>query len=235
MVEIGGRPILWHIMKIYAAYGYREFVLALGYKGEMIQEYFLNFHRLDRNVSVELSRRLGDLPRRAPATTGWCTWSTPGIETKTGGRLRRLRHMIARRALHADLRRRRGRRRHRPRWSPSTARTASSRRSPPCGRPRASAACGSTATAVAEFEEKPQIGEGWINGGFFVFEPERARSHPRRRRRSGSASPLERLAADGQLMAYRHDGFWQSWTRCATSSYLETPVEPGQAPWKVWT
>ena len=170
MVEIGGRPILWHIMKIYAAHGIEEFVICLGYKGYVIKEYFANYYLHTCDVSFDLAsgdmeihrssdravardarrHRRGDDDRRAPEARA----DVPG----RGGLL-----------LH--LRRRRGRRRHHGARSPFTARRARWRPSPRCSRRGGSARSTSTASACASFEEKPRGDGGWINGGFFVLSP----------------------------------------------------------------
>ena len=131
-----------------------------------------------------------------------------GLETQTGGRVRRLRHVDRQRDVHAHLRRRRRGRRHRP----SSCASTGARAARDGDRVRPPARFGGLdleGDRVAEFTEKPQLGEGWINGGFFVFEPECPRLHRRRRRLLLEREPLERLAHDGQLVAYRHEGFWQ--------------------------
>ena len=170
MVEVGGRPILWHIMKIYAHYGFREFVLCLGYRGNMIKEYFLNYEAMNNDFTITLG---GGREIESTATTTNKTsasrWSIRA-ETMTGGRVKRDRALHRRRHLHGDLRRRAGRYRHRAGClavPPRHGRLATVTTVDPSSR---SASSISTATAsVRRFVEKPQA-EGWINAGFFVFQ-----------------------------------------------------------------
>jgi glucose-1-phosphate cytidylyltransferase len=231
MVEIGNRPMLWHIMKIYATYGYREFVLALGYKAEMVQDYFLNFHRLGRNVSVELAD--GSATFHDEACDDWLVHMVnTGIDTQTGGRLRRLRSVLAGEPFmmtygdgvaNVDI----GRLVAFHRAHGKNATVTAVRPPARFGGLRLQG------DAVVEFEEKPQIGEGWINGGFFVLAPEVldliTDDHTLWER-----GPLEQLASAGQLMAYRHSGFWQPMDTLRDVNYLETLWSSGSPPWKVW-
>ena len=231
MVEIGSRPMLWHIMKIYATYGYREFVLALGYKAEMVQDYFLNFHRLGRNVSVELAD--GTVTFHDEACDDWLVHMVDtGIDTQTGGRLRRLRKLIADEPFmmtygdgvaNIDIRK-------------LVAFHGAHRKLATITAVRPPARFGGLrldGDAVVEFEEKPQIGEGWINGGFFVLSPEVLDLIPDDQT-LWERGPLENLASQGELMAYKHPGFWQPMDTLRDVSYLETLWNSGSAPWKTW-
>jgi glucose-1-phosphate cytidylyltransferase len=231
MVEIGNRPMLWHIMKIYATYGYREFVLALGYKAEMVQDYFLNFHRLGRNVSVELAD--GSATFHDEACDDWLVHMVnTGIDTQTGGRLRRLRDLLAGEPFmmtygdgvaNVDI----GKlvAFHRAHGKQATVTAV-----------RPPARFGGLrleGDKVAEFEEKPQIGEGWINGGFFVLSPTVLDLIPDDHT-LWERGPLERLASTDELMAYKHPGFWQPMDTLRDVGYLESLWNGGEAPWKVW-
>lgn len=231
MVEIGGKPILWHIMKIYASYGYKDFLVACGYKGEIIKEYFHNYfiHNSDyvidlRNGSKEVIQSNGD---------DWCVGVIDtGLESQTGGRILRLKKWIGDESFlvtygdglgNIDIEALVG-----FHLSHGKLATVTAVRPP--------ARFGGLVVKkdlVTEFSEKPQAGEGWINGGFFVFNPgifdyldgdqtilERA--------------PLERLAAEGQLMAYQHTGFWQPMDTLRDKNLLEELWNNKRAPWKVW-
>jgi glucose-1-phosphate cytidylyltransferase len=231
MVAIGTRPILWHIMKIYATYGFREFVLALGYKAEMVQEYFLDYHRLGRNVSVNLSD--GALAFHDQDADDWLVHLVDtGIDTQTGGRLRRLRSWVGNEPFmmtygdgvaNIDVGNLVAFHRAHGKLATITAVRPPSR----FGGLRLK---GDT---VVEFEEKPQIGEGWINGGFFVLSPAVLDLIPDDQT-LWERGPLERLSSTGELMAYKHPGFWQPMDTLRDVSYLESLWTSGEAPWKVW-
>ncbi len=231
MVEIGGKPILWHILKIYSAYDFHDFVIATGYKGEQIKEYFANFqlHNADivvdlANKTVELCNRIGPQWRVAVVDTG--------LNTEIGGRLKRLAAWIGDetfmmtygdavgtvdiRAL-IEFHRRHGR-----------LATLTAVRPP--------ARFGGLefdGDRVARFKEKPQIGEGWINGGFMVLEPQ-VLDYIEGDGTVFEREPLERLAEEGQLMAYRHEGFWQPMDTLREKLLLEELWQSGSRPWKVW-
>ena len=231
MVEIGGRPILWHIMNIYMAYRHSEFVLALGYRGEVIKDYFLNYYHLQNDLTVDLAN--GRVHVHDGARTA-CTVHLvdTGLATQTGGRIKRLASRIseetfmmsygdgvARIDLDALIAF------HREHGKLATVTAV-----------RPPARFGGMALdgdAVRAFTEKPQIGEGWINGGFFVLEPgvldyiEGDQTYFER-------EPLERLAHDGQLMAYRHTGFWQCMDALRDLRLLEELWNSGHPPWKTW-
>jgi glucose-1-phosphate cytidylyltransferase len=232
MVEIGGKPILWHIMSMYAHHGHRDFVVACGYKGEQIKEYFLNFalHNNDYHVSLKDGARR--MLKESPVD--WqVTMVDTGLETLTGGRLLRLRTWLQEEgsfmltygdglsdidlgALVAF---------HRRHGKVATVTAV---------RPPARfGALHIEGERVTRFSEKPQSEEGWINGGFFVFEPA-VFSYLADDRSTLEREPLERLAADGQLMAYRHEGFWQPMDTLRDKQHLEALWASGAAPWKTW-
>lgn len=235
MVEVGGRPLLWHVMNIYAANGYNEFIIALGYKGEVVKDYFINYYYSRHSLSVHLKNGRVEVhngPEATPVEDWQIHLIDTGRATETGGRVKRLspwvedetfmmtygdgvaninvEELVAFHRRHGKLA------------------TITAVRPP--------ARFGGLifkGDLVAEFTEKPQIGEGWINGGFFVFEPgvldyiEGAGSILER-------EPLERLAANGQLVAYRHEGFWQCMDTLRDLRLLEHLWETGDAPWKIW-
>ncbi len=231
MVEIGPWPILWHIMHIYAAHGWKEFLVALGYKGEVIKDFFLNYHTRRHDLTVRLAD--GAVEVRDGHREDWTVHLVDtGLATQTGGRLRRLRDWVADGPFlltygdgvsNVDV----------------GALVAHHRR---CGRLATVTAVRPEARfggltfdgdLVAEFDEKPQIGEGWINGGFFVLEPG-ILDYIDGDDTIFEREPLERLARDGQLAAYRHEGFWQCMDTLRDVRLLNRLWESGDAPWKVW-
>jgi len=231
MVDIGGRPILWHIMNIYAAAGFHEFLVACGYKGEMIKEYFANLciHSADYFVNT----RNGS--RKLLSGTG-LDWQVglidTGGETMTAGRILRLRQWLGGRTFMVtygdgliDLDIRNLLEFHRAHGKMVTVTAV-----------RPPARFGGLVLdgdVVTEFSEKPQAGEGWINGGFFVCEPAILDLI------SSDSSVLERevleqVAARKELIAYRHSGFWQPMDTLRERQYLELLWSEGRAPWKIW-
>lgn len=230
MVEIGGKPLLWHIMAHYAGYGYKDFLVACGYKGELIKEYFRNAFLGSSDFVVELKD--GSVQVLNPPVLDWRVGLIDtGLETMTGGRLRRLAGWIGRETFMAtygdgvaDIDVRALLEFHRRHGKLGTVTAV-----------RPPARFGGLVLddgRVREFTEKSQTDVGWINGGFFVFEPgvfdylegddtvlERA--------------PLERLAADSELMAFKHTGFWQPMDTIRDREHLEALWNSGQAPWKV--
>ena len=231
MVEIGGRPILWHIMKHFAHYGVGEFLIALGYRGEVIKRYFFDYHNLNGSMSIDLSRGTVDLHKRE--CEDWLVHLIDtGQDALTGTRVKRLEPWLRDGTFavtygdgvsNVDLRELVRLHRRCGRLATVTA-------------VRPPARYGGLifdGDLVAEFTEKPQIGEGWINGGYLVFEPGVFRYL------DGDAvslegDALERLAADGQLAAYRHGGFWQCMDTLRDKRLLESLWQAGSPPWKVW-
>jgi glucose-1-phosphate cytidylyltransferase len=231
LVEIGGRPILWHIMKHYSRYGFDEFVLALGYKGEQIKRYFLEYHALDRDLSVSL----GSGAVTPMATRSAEPWQVhlvdTGETTLTGARLTRLRTVLDGRPFLLtygdgvcdvpidDLVAF-----HRSRGGLVTLTAV---------RPPARfGALEFDGDQIRHFKEKSTLHEGWINGGFAVVEPQ-ALDYVK-----GDVmwehAPLETIASDGKLYAYRHEGFWQCMDTLRDLRYLESLWDSGAAPWKSW-
>ena len=232
MVEIGGRPILWHIMKIYAAHGINEFIIALGYKSEIIKEYFLNFYAINNDLTIDLSS--GATIIREGKQPNWKVHLVDtGLHTQTGGRLGRLKDWISpdedfcftygdgvssvniKQSI--DF--------HRQHGKLATVTTV-----------RPPARFGGIkfdGDRVAEFTEKPQTGEGWINGGFFVLNG-KVLEYLNGDETIWERAPLERLAQESQLMAFKHEGFWQPMDTIREKTLLEELWASGKAPWKVW-
>lgn len=231
MVEIGGRPILWHIMHIYAASGFKEFVVACGYKGEFIKEYFSNFYLHNADISVNLSNGTVDLHNnRAP------DWKIDlvdtGASTDTGGRIKRLKKWLGDEPFlmtygdglaNVDISALVSFHKKHGKLATITA----------VHPPARFGGLEFDGDKVARFVEKPQLGEGWINGGFMVLEPE-VLNYIEGDATVFERSPLEELSADGQLMAYRHEGFWQPMDTVREKALLEELWKTGKAPWKVW-
>ena len=207
MVTIGGRPILWHIMKTYAHFGHKDFYLALGYKAELVKEYFLNYHSLNSNFTVDLSSGVVN-PHQIDETDWKVTLIDTGLETMTGGRIKRLREFIGDEPFMltygdgvADIDINELIKFHKSHGKMVTLTTV-----------RPSARFGDLefeGDIVKSFQEKPQLHEGWINGGFFVCEPS-VFNFIDDDTQMFEREPLERIVEEGQLMAYKHHGFWQS-------------------------
>ena len=231
MVEIGGQPILWHIMKILSACGFDEFVLALGYKGEAIKDYFINYHYRSRDLTVRLPR--GSTEIHGKECENWTVHLLDtGPTTNTGGRLRQAAGFIGCETFMltygdgvADINIRGLLEFHRSHGKLVTVTAV-----------RPPARFGGIVfdgDLVSRFAEKPQVGEGWINGGFFVIEPG-ALEYIKDDGVLWEGEPMERLAADGQLVAYRHEGFWHCMDTLRDVRDLESLWQSGKAAWKVW-
>ncbi|MFH1707285.1 MAG: glucose-1-phosphate cytidylyltransferase [Planctomycetota bacterium] len=232
MVEIGGKPILWHIMNIYAAHGYCEFSLALGYKGEAIKEYFLNFFALNNDLSIDLSK--GKVQVNSAKQPEWkVDLVDTGAKTMTGGRLKRLKPWLCDKTFMAtygdglaDVKIPDLIAFHKAHGKLATLTAV-----------RPPARFGGLEIAkngkVTQFVEKPQTGEGWINGGFFVLEPE-VLDMIEGDESSFEWKPMEELARQGQLMAFQHPGFFQPMDTIRDKNQLEELWQSGKAPWKVW-
>ncbi len=230
MVEIGGWPILWHIMHIYSAHNFNEFVIAAGYKGEVIKRYFLDFFLHHSDLSIDLQAGT-----YACSNTNTPPWQVrvvdTGENTLTAGRLSRLRPIIGDNLFMvtygdgvADIDITELLNFHRSHGKLATVTAVC-----PAARFGALILSGNQ---VIRFSEKPG-NEALINGGFFVFSP-KAFDYFGDDHTSLEGEPLERLAADGQLMAYRHNGFWQPMDTLRDRQLLEDLWAHGHAPWKVW-
>ncbi|MFV2067601.1 MAG: glucose-1-phosphate cytidylyltransferase [Pirellulales bacterium] len=231
MVEIGGKPLVWHIMKHYAHHGAREFQLALGYKGDVIKNYFLDRYNLRGRLTIDFQRHAVQQEDRR--TEDWIVHLVDtGIATNTGGRIRRLKPWLDRARFmvtygdgvsNIDLTALIDFHRSHGRLATITA-------------VRPPARFGGLlidGDRVTDFTEKPRAGEGWINGGFLVFEPDVFR-YLTDDTCGLEADALPRLARDGQLAAYRHEDFWQCMDTLREKNYLESLWRQGTAPWKTW-
>ena len=231
MVEIGGRPMLWHIMHLYARHGLTEFVLALGYKAEMVREYFLRYHHTTRDLTVRLVD--GSASAHGADVEDWTIHLIDtGLNTQTGGRLKRLAKWIGNEPFcltygygvsDVDI-------------SKLIAFHKSHGKLATVTAVRPAARFGGIeldGDAVRAFAEKEQTSEGWINGGFFVVSP-RIRDYLSGDAMVWEREPLEKLSSERQLYAFAHDGFWFPMDTLRDRNYLEKLWSDGTAPWKVW-
>jgi glucose-1-phosphate cytidylyltransferase len=229
MIEIGNRPILWHIMQHYARHWYTEFVVALGYKSEVVKRYFLEYPRLTGSMSVNLSH--GEVARHDQPGEDWIVHLIDtGLNTNTAGRVKRLSEWVANDTFmltygdglsNVDLQ-------ALVRFHRSHGKLATVTAVRP---PARFGGLEFSGELVKAFTEKPQAGEGWINGGFFVFEPGILDLI------GGDSESLEldilpRLVNLGQLAAFRHDHFWQCMDTLRDKRYLESLWQEGRAPWR---
>ncbi|MBI3298933.1 MAG: glucose-1-phosphate cytidylyltransferase [Elusimicrobia bacterium] len=231
MIEIGGKPILWHIMKIYSAFGVRDFVVCLGYKGYVIKEYFANYFLHTSDVTLDLRRdkvtvhKKGGEPWRV-------TLVDTGPETLTGGRLKRVRGHLGRGPFFmtygdglADVDLKALLAAHR---SAKALATLTAVRAP-----TRFGVLDLAGGKVRRFKEKMPQDAGWINGGFAVLEP-RALDYIAGDDTPWETTPVERLAQEGRLAAYKHDGFWLPMDTLRDKNRLEELWASGRAPWKTW-
>jgi glucose-1-phosphate cytidylyltransferase len=231
MVEIGGMPILWHIMKHYAHFGHKEFLIALGYKGDVIKRFFMDYSSLHGSLTIDLTKR--EIRKHEPPHEDWTIHLIDtGLDTQTGGRVKRMERFIDNEPfmltygdgvsnvnfnellqLHKKMK---------------FIGTVTAVRPP-------SRFGGITfdGDRVESFIEKPQIGEGWINGGFFVFEPA-VFDYIEDDQSSLEAYTLEKLVAIKQLAAFKHENFWQCMDTLRDKRLLDGLWNNGNAPWKVW-
>lgn len=232
MVEIGGKPILWHILNIYSAHGFDEFIVALGYKAEVVKEYFLKFYALNNDISVDLST--GKTVIHDGRQPSWKVHLVDtGLHTQTGGRLKRLKSWLKPGedfmftygdgvtdldipALTAF---------HRSHGKLGTVTTVRS--------PERFGRLAFEGDQVTEFYEKSEASEGWINGGYFVLNYD-AIDYIDGDDTAWERTPVERLAHDGQLVGYRHYGFWSCMDTLRERNSLEDLWNSGNAPWRIW-
>jgi glucose-1-phosphate cytidylyltransferase len=232
MIEIGGRPILWHILKLYSAHGVNDFVICCGYKGYLIKEYFANYFLHMSDVTFDLANNQMQVHQHK-AEPWRVTLVDTGEHTLTGGRLRRVaEYLVDEEAFcftygdgvsNVDLARQIAFHRAHGKIATITA-------VQPPGRYGALQTYGDT---VRGFVEKPRGDGGRINGGFFVLSP-RVIDYIEGDQTSWEGAPLERLAAEGHLKAWEHDGFWQPMDTLRDKNHLEELWHSGRAPWKVW-
>jgi glucose-1-phosphate cytidylyltransferase len=232
LVEIGGKPILWHIMKHYAAYGFDDFLIALGYRGDMIKQYFAEYAMLASDLTVNLGSNQLIRHTQQPEETWKVGLIDTGLQTHTGGRIRRLAphyngtfmatygdgvsdvdigNLVEFHRSHGKL-------------ATLTA----------VRPPARFGAIEFDGDQITSFTEKPQTGEGWINGGYFVLEPE-ILEYIESDDTDFSKEPLANLAKDGQLMAYRHQTFWQCMDTLRDRELLDSLWDGGSAPWNNWS
>jgi glucose-1-phosphate cytidylyltransferase len=231
MVEVGGKPIIWHIMNIYAHAGFKEFIVALGYKGEIIKDYFLKYFYIQNSFTVDLASNR--ITMHDKAKEAWTVHLVDtGVQTQTGGRLKRLAPWIGDETFmmtygdgvaRLDIR-------ELAAFHKSHGKLATVTGVRP---PSRFGGLVFDDTLVTEFLEKPQIGEGWINGGFFVLEP-KVLGYIADDATLFEKEPLERLARDRQLAAYKHGGFWQCMDTLRDVRLLNDLWDKGEAPWKIW-
>lgn len=231
MIEIGGRPILWHIMKIYSHYGINDFVICLGYKGYVIKEYFANYFLHMSDVTFDMAANRMEVHQHHGEP--WrVTLVDTGQDTLTGGRLKRVQRYVGDETfcftygdgvtdLHID----RLIAFHRQHGKKATLTAIQ-----PPGRYGALQLQG---ISVSHFQEKPEGDGAWINGGYFVLEPE-IFDEIEGDNTSWETTPLQRMAEVGQLMAFQHGGFWQAMDTLRDRNQLEELWQTGKPPWKVW-
>ena len=231
MVEIGGRPMLWHIMKLYAAYNVQDFIICLGYKGYIIKEYFFNYSLHNSDVTLDLAKNAVTVHQNQ-AEPWRVTLVDTGETTQTGGRLRRVRDYIGADDFCltygdgvADVNIRDLIAFHKNHQRMATVTAVR-----PPGRFGSLSLQGHTVTS---FLEKPHGDGGWINGGFFVLKPS-IFNYIAGDDTLWEAQPLEQLAKDLQLQAFEHRGFWRPMDTLRDKQYLEMLWQEGTAPWKVW-
>jgi glucose-1-phosphate cytidylyltransferase len=232
MISVGEHPILWHIMKYFSVFSFEDFYIATGYKGEVIRSYFANYHTTSGSLMVDLGT--GRVNNYSVPPEQWKVHLfDTGLMTQTGGRIKRMEEWLrgsepfivtygdglANIDLHALVK-----------FHKSHGKLATVTAVRP---PARYGAINFDGDRVESFSEKPQTGEGWINGGFMVFNQgifDYLHGDDAILERAG----LERIAADGQLMAFRHDGLWQCMDTLRDKTYLEKIWESGDAPWKTW-
>ena len=231
MVTIGGKPILWHIMKIYAAYGINEFIICLGYKGYMIKEYFRNYFIHMSDITIDVAHHKIDIHQNH-AEPWRVTLIDTGESTMTGGRLKRIAPYLGEEdfcftygdgVANIDIQ-------ALVQFHKSRKALATVTAVQPPGRYGALDLHGD---AVRGFLEKPQGDGGWINGGFFVLSP-KVIDYIEGDETAWETEPMARLASEGEMAAYRHSGFWHPMDTLRDRRQIEALWSTGTAPWKVW-
>ena len=230
MVEIGGKPMLWHIMQLYSAHGHDEFVVALGYKSDVIKQYFFNFYALNNDMSVDL--RTGEVSIHEKQTFNWNIHLVDtGLHTQTGGRLKRLQKWIGNERFmmtygdglsNVDIKALID-------FHSSHGKLATVLSVRP---PARFGELKFQGDQIRCFSEKPQIEEGWINGGFFVLEPE-VFEYLKDDQTIWERTPLKQLSQEGELMGFCHTGFWQPMDTLREWRYLQSLWESGTPPWMI--
>ena len=230
MVEIGGLPILWHIMRGYSHFGFEEFVIALGYKGDLIKRYFWDYHRFHGSLTLNMAS--GEISGHSSDCEKWIVHlMDTGMDTMTGGRLKRLAPLLRERFMvtygdgvcNVDIGKLVEFHKAQGKLMTVTAVRPPSR----------FGGIALNGDSVVDFTEKPQIGEGWINGGFMVCEPA-VLDYISGDGSSLEAEAMEELARQKQLVAYRHEGFWQCMDTLRDVRLLQAEWQSGRPAWKVW-
>lgn len=232
MVEIGGKPILWHIMKIYSAHGFNDFIICLGYKGYVIKEYFLNYFYHTSDITVDLQS--GEISIHNSYTENWrVTLVDTGLNTMTGGRVKRIKDFVGNETFMLtygdgvsdvnlnDL----------LDYHKNHGKLATVTAVQPAG--RFGTLTINDTGLVSKFVEKPAGDGAWINGGFFVLEP-KIFDYIEGDHTVWEREPLEKLAEEGNLVAYKHYGFWKAMDTLRDKMELEKIWQEGNAPWKIW-
>lgn len=234
MIEIGEKPILWHIMKTYSHYGFDDFIICLGYKGYCIKEYFAHYYLYESDVSFDFRCGNQQVIHTHQAEPWKVTLVNTGLETMTGGRIKRIQKYIGRAPFlltygdglgNVDIKASIDFHRNHGKYATVTA-------TQPTGRYGALSL--GLQDKVVDFQEKPSGDGAWVNAGFFVMEPE-VFDYIDHDSIILEREPMERLARDQQLVAYKHHGFWQPMDTMRDKIALEKYWQSGQAPWKVWT
>ena len=230
MVEVGGKPILWHIMNSYSTHGFNEFIIALGYKQEVVKDYFLNFYALNNDISINLTT--GKTIFHNGKQPEWRIHLVDtGLHTQTGGRVKRLQRWLDKDKPFmltygdgvTDLDITALVEFHNSHGKLATVTTVRS--------PARFGRIGFAGDQVTDFYEKPENGEGWINGGYFVLEY-KALDYIDGDHTVWECDPVENLARDGHLMGYRHNGFWSCMDTLKEKNLLEELWASGKAPWR---
>ena len=231
MIEIGGKPILWHIMKIYSTYGFNDFVICLGYKGYVIKEYFANYFLHMSDVTIDLKNNQMEI-HDVKAEPWKVTLVDTGLNTMTGGRIKRVQKYIGNDTFMltygdgvANINIKELLEFHKKHGKFATVTAVQ-----PSGR---FGALDLKDSQVKAFKEKPKGDGAWINGGFFVLEPQ-VFDYINGDETIWEREPLEDLAKDEQLMAYKHTGFWKPMDTLRDKRELQVLWESGEAPWKIW-
>ena len=233
MIEIGDRPILWHIMKIYSHYGFNDFIICLGYKGNCIKEYFAHYFLYESDVTFDFTNSNERLIHSHSAEPWSVTLVNTGLETMTGGRVKRIQPYVGTEPFMltygdgvSDVDISKLGAFHKAHGKIATLTTTQ-----PTG--RFGALNLSDQGRVLNFKEKPKGDGGWVNAGFFVLQPE-IFDYIEGDSTFFELEPLERLASKGDLLAFKHDGFWQPMDTMRDKNLLDEHWNSGNAPWKVW-
>ena len=233
MIEIGEYPIIWHIMKTYSAYGFREFIICLGYKGYKIKDYFLNYFLYKSDITVDFQNENKQIIHHHDAEPWKITLVETGLETLTGGRVKRIQKYIGNESFmltygdgvgNIDIR-------ELVQFHKNHGKLATLTATQPSGRFGALTIVENH--QVESFKEKTKGDGGWISGGFFVLQPE-IFDYLENDQTIFEKDPLENLAINGQLMAYKHSGFWHPMDTLRDKNYLEELWKSNNAPWKIW-